>query len=256
MRYAIDEKLLPPTGWARPWEALPMALHRWINWGQREYMTQTAVLLYYADIVLRVIGTLFSAGLVFYLSVVSRLGRDSIDPADWFMWLVLGAWYVGITLLVVVSLWGRFETFDRTLTEQDIRTTSDLRLPLLLWNYQSFGLDRWYGVLAAVLVSAWQVLYAGGWAVLLYECATRALSNDDYEGLWLSAWCFALVQMVVTALARSASFSKLRALTSKFNDEPNAVERVRITLACLYIFWTTTVVLPLALAGLAYVLVS
>ena len=255
-RYAIDEKLLPPTGWARPWEALPMALHRWINWGQREYMTQSAVLFYNADVVLRSIGTLLGGGLAFYLAVVTRLTRLSIEPADWYVWLVLVAWYVDLLLLLLLSLWGRFERLDQTLTDQDVKSTSELRLPLLLWNYQSFGIDRWYGRLAALLVSSWQVLYTAGWGVLLYECATRALADDAYENLWVTAWLYALAQNVVSALARSSSFSKLRSLTSKFNDAPNAVERGRITLACLYIFWTITVVTPLALSLVAYVLIS
>ena len=171
--YMIDEKLLPPTGWARPWEALPMALHRWINWGQREYMTDSAVLFYNADVVLRVVGTLVGGGLTFYLFVTTQLFRHGIGASDWYAWVVLGAWYVGLLLLLLLSLWGRFERLDRTLTEDDVRDTQALRLPLLLWNYQSFGVDRWYGFLAAMLVAGWQVVYTGAWGVLLYECATR-----------------------------------------------------------------------------------
>jgi hypothetical protein len=251
--YMIDEKLLPPTGWARPWEALPMALHRWINWGQREYMTDSAVLYYNVDIVLRTLGTLVGSGLAFYLLVSTSLFRDTIGAGDWYLWVVLAVWWVGIGLQLMLSLWGRFERLDKTLTEQDVLDNEGLHLPMLLWNYQSFGVDRWWGLLAALLVTTWQVLYAVGWGVLLYECLTRSLADEEYEALWMTAWSFLLLQHVVGALARAGSFTKLRSITSKYNDEPNPIERGRITIACLYIFWTLALVAPLALSAIPYV---
>ena len=254
--YRIDTKLLPPTGWARPWEALPMALHRLLNWGDREYMTLTAVTLYNTDIVLR---GLFAHGfgpvMALYLATVTRLGRDPIEPADWPVWVMLGVWWVGLLLLFALTLWGRFERYDVTLTEAEVKSTPDLRLPLLLLNFQSFGIDRWYGLFAALLVAAWQLLYAGSWSILIYECATRSLANDQFEGLWVTMLVVFLISHVVTALARASSFSKLRSVTSKREDEPTSAESERITLACLYTFWTLTLTLPAGLTLIAYVTV-
>ena len=49
---------------------------------------------------------------------------------------------------------------------------------------------------------------------------------------------------MVTALARASSFSKLRSITRKREAEPSPAERRRITIACLYIFWTLALTLP------------
>lgn len=250
----IDPKLLPPSGWARPWEALPLALHRLINWGDREYMSYWAVLLYNTDVALRgVFAHAFGPCMVLYLATVSRLAREAIPAADWSVWVMLGVWWIELALLFVLTLWGRFERYGWQVSEEEVKLTPELRLPLLLLNYQSFGTDRWYGMLAAFLVASWQVLYAGSWGVLLYEGATRALTNDAYEALWITMLVFFLITHVVTALARASSFSKLRSITRKREAEPSPAERRRITIACLYIFWTLALTLPAGLTLVAYV---
>ena len=52
------------------------------------------------------VGTLVGGGLTFYLFVTTQLFRHGIGASDWYAWVVLGAWYVGLLLLLLLSLWG------------------------------------------------------------------------------------------------------------------------------------------------------
>tara|TARA_B110000902_G_scaffold3268_1_gene3636 strand:+ start:91 stop:933 length:843 start_codon:yes stop_codon:yes gene_type:complete len=251
----IDPNLLPKSGWAKSYEALPMFLHRAINCGEREYMSRGAVLLYNVDIVLRAGATLLGGVLAYYLLLTNRLLRDALplDEPGSFMPIVLVVWYVELALHAMLALYGRWVRLSTKLDEEEARQTQSLQLPLLLFNYQSFGYDRWSALLPGLLVSVWVLIYTVGWAVMVYEMTVRSLADDPYRGVWIATWSFLLAQNLITALARSSSFNKLRSVANKYNDDPDAVEQTRITLACFYIYWTMVVLLPMGVTGIVYV---
>ena len=100
-------------------------------------------------------------------------------------------------------------------------------------------------MVAGLLVTSATLLYTGSWGVIMYEATVRVLTEDGpYESVWTYLWVLIIVQLVVTALARAVGFRELRATTVALDAPPTGTEAGRITLASLYIFVTTTVVLP------------
>jgi len=242
------------TGWARPWEALPLALHRLLNNGEPGKASALAIQLYQADRSTRTLMLLVGAGAATYLAMFKHIFAAPIDVSkDSFVWIALGAWWLALGLQCLSQLWGRYVRLPASVSLAEVRDREELSLPLLLFNHQPFGLERWDGVLAAGIVTFVQLAYAGAWATVLYACASRMLANDAYELTYTVVWLAALAQGVLTALARSVSFSDLRSTLAKPSAAPTASERVRVALVCLYIFCMISLVLPLAVVAVLYV---
>lgn len=250
-----SEQMVPPAQWARPWQALPLALYRLINCGERDRQSYAARVIYTTDLVLRGLSYTFGPNFALYLAIVSRLGRESIASTDWFVWIALGAAWWTQGLLLLATLWGRFEGPLPTLMESERSERPELRMPSLLYNFQSFPTDTAFGVAYALTVAALQVYYAAGWGVLLYEGATRALVDDVYKALWCFLIAFWIVQHVLTALARSVSFGELRGAAAKPDAEPTGVERARVAVVCLYVFSVLLIATPMVSHLVRYVYV-
>ena len=244
-------------GWAWPWEALPLALHRCLNNGKEGQASLVAVQVYEADRVVRSIMYLVAVGVVVYMSGYGYAFDVAIDLVDApaFPWIALGAWWAVLALQVVSQLFGRFTRNPESISASEVRDRAELHLPALYYNHQSFGLERTEGMIAAGLIAFAHLGYAGAWGLTLYICVARMAADDAYKMTWTVIWSSAITQTVLTALARSVSFSDLRASTSKPNTHPTATESVRITLVCLHIFASLCVVAPLgiAFAQLVYV---
>jgi len=250
-----SEQLLPPAQWARPWQAFPLALYRLINWGERDRQSDVARVVYTADLVVRGLSYTFGPNFALYLAIVSRLGRERVEADDWYVWVALGVAWCTQALLLGVSLWGRFEGALPTLGENERRERPELRIPAVLYNFQSFGTEGVAGAATALAVAAIQLYYAAGWGVLLYEGATRALVNDAYKALWCFLLGFWVVQHCMTALARAVSFGELRSAAAKPDSEPTAIESTRVTLVCLYVFTALLIATPMCGFLIQYVYV-
>lgn len=249
-----DDEYSKATGWARPWEALPLALHRVLNNGEPGKASALAIQIYQADRSTRTLMLVGGIGAATYLAMFKHIFAAPIDfSEDYFVWTTLVVWWLTLGLQCLSQLWGRYVRLPESVSLTEVRDREELNLPLLFFNHQPFGLERWDGLLAAGIVTFLQLAYAGSWATVLYACASRMLANDAYEPTYTVVWLAMLFQGLLTALARSVSFSDLRSTLAKPSSPPTASERARVTLVCLYIFLTVNLVLPLGAVTVLYV---
>ena len=207
-----------------------------------------AVFLYETDRVVRVAMWLVGAALSSYIAAV---GFPELPLADVFTWVVLGCIYAGIYLNVISALVGRFTTID-TFTIDEVASRSELRLPWLLLNYQSFGLDRVDGIFAAMIVVLTHAIGAVSWSVVLYVAALRMFDQDPYRWVYTMVWAMFGGAAVLNALASSVSFADAREVTSKNNAELTRGEAFRVAIIQLKVFWIITVTIPLFVSFALY----
>lgn len=242
-----------PSNRAWPWEAVPLLIHRILNNGQREETSMVARQAYDIDRVLRGTAWLIGVGVGTYILMYGVAFHIPIGSDDWYMWVVLGSFYLVHAVFLVASLWGRFRPLPADVTTKELADREELQLPALLWNFEVFGIDRAQGWLAAFVVTFLQLIFVGTWVPILYACAARMVANDPYEPTFTLVWIVAILMHLVTAVARSAGLSELRDFSSKMSQAPSPVESVRVTLMCLYIFLVVTLVLPLSVFAIVYV---
>jgi hypothetical protein len=241
--------------WVMPWEALPLALHHMLNSGDADGRpSSTAVYIYEAETTFRAVMLLAGFGVTVYITMVGEpFGIEISWEKDHFMWIVLIVWWLALVVQFVSQSWGRFTRLPASIALSEVKDRPELNLPALIFNHQSFGLERWEGYIAAFLVTLLNFVYTASWSTTLYICVSRMVANDAYKLTYTAIYGAALFQSVFTALARSVSFSDLRSATKKPSSEPNQVEYVRIQLVCIYVVLVLVVLLPLASVGILYV---
>lgn len=236
-----------------PWEALPLVIHRCLNNSKSGRPTPTAALLYGADRASRGLLYLVAVGIAAYLFSFNYVLSAPIQGRDWFVWLVLGAWYFTLALQMFSMLFGRYRNHPASLSINEYLDNEELQLPALLWNYQLFGMQRSRGLLASGIVTIIVVTNALAWGATITACASRMLINDPFSPIYAVVWGALTLQHLLAALARSVNFAELRSSVGKETDPPTPIERARMTLVSGYIFWVVCVQLPLSAAGLLYV---
>jgi len=241
--------------WVMPWQALPLALHHVLNSGDGTGRpSNVAVYIYEAESTMRGVMIAVGFGTLVYMAMFSNPFELLISwETDSYMWLVLIVWWLVLLLQFVAQLWGRYLRLPESISASDARDRPEFNLPGLLFNHQPFGLERWEGWIAAFQVTLLNVVYTGSWAIVLYACVSRMVANDAYQPTYIVIYVAALVQSVLTALARSVSFSDLRSATHKASGDPTPVEYVRIQLVCVFVVMVLVVLLPLAAVGILFV---
>lgn len=238
--------------WSWPWAALPLAIHRLLNGGKSGIVDVSeqwiAVFIYETDRVVRVAMWLVGALLASYIAAI---GFPDMVLADTYTWVVLACLYIGIYLNVVSALVGRFTSTD-TFTIDEIAARSELRLPWLLLNYQSFGLDRADGIFAAAIVLLTHAIGAVAWSVILYVAAIRMFDQDAFRWVYTMVWAMFGGTALLNALASSVSFADAREVTSKPSSELTRGEALRVAIIQLKVFWIITVTLPLFVSFALY----
>lgn len=239
--------------WSWPWAALPLAIHRLLNGGKSGIVDVSeqwfAVFLYETDRVVRVSMWIGGALLA---SFVAAVDFPEAVLQDEFTWVVLICLYVGIYLNVTSALVGRFTRIDTTFTIEEVAARSELRLPLLLLNYQSFGLDRVDGWFAALITIITHLIGAGAWGVALYVSAIRMFDQNPYRWAYTFAWASFGGAGLLNALASSVSFADAREVTSKTSSDLNSGESFRVAVIQLKCFWVLTVCVPLVVSFVLY----
>lgn len=242
----------PGGSWSLPWAALPLAIHRLLNGGKSGIVDVSeqafAVFLYETDRLVRVCMWAVGALIAAYVAAVGF--PDSLNT-DFFTWVVLGCTYVGMALSILSALWGRF-TFTSDFTVEELAARSELRLPWLLLNYQSFGIDRVEGAYAAAIVILTHVIGGATWGLALYVTATRMFYQDPNWWIYTAIWVTFTATAILDALSSSVSFADARDVTSKSSGELSTNEAVRVSLIQLKVFWVLTVCLPLLVTYVLY----
>lgn len=239
-------------GWSLPWAALPLAIHRVLNGGKSGIVDVSqqnfAVFIYETDRVVRVAMWLTGALLGSYIAAVAFPENVLVDT---FTWVCLGSVYIAIYINIMSSLVGRFNsTADFTIEELAAR--SELRLPWLMLNYQSFGLDRVDGVFAALIVVVTHLIGAAAWGLTLYVTAVRMFEQGPYRIVYTMIWGAFAGTGILNALASSVSFADARDVSSKVSAPLTSSEALRVNLIQLKVFWVLTVCLPLVVAYALY----
>ena len=242
----------PVSGWAWPWQAVALLINRVANGVNSTKPSRFAELVYDLDRLLRMVMWLGGLIAAFIMIVLDTAFEITIADADWPMIAVLITLLVVQTIFVIASLVGRFWLLPKSLRIQELEQTITLHLSQLLFNFQSFGLERCSGWTAAISVILAHVIYVFSWSVLAYAALTRISVSDVHEMGHVFVWLLLIFQQLVTATARAVSLGEVRAFSANLASGPTCMEYLRLHLVCIYILLVWVVAFPVGVFGLIY----
>lgn len=238
----------------RWWEVIMIYLYNNLNDPANTQPTTTASVLHTLDVGVRSVCFCVGCGLAAYYAIVGYAFQVAINTSDdWFAWLALGTMWLAYALLLVTSLIGRYRRLPDV-----ARSTWDIVVPL--FNYEPFfaaALSSWIdqvaGVIAAFLTTTFHLLFAVGWGILLHECVSRMLlrPRDGHDTFYTLLWQLAMVQLALTAVARSARLDMLKPASARRGTAASMTlashEQLRAAILALYTWVALPVMLPIAL---------
>jgi len=242
----------PEPGWAWPWQSVALLINRTVNGIDSTKPSRFAELVYDFDRVLRMVMWLGGLIAAFIMIVLDTAFDITINDVDWPMIAVLITLLVVQLIFVIASLVGRFWILPQQLRIQELEQRITLHLSQLLFNFQSFGLERCSGWTAAVSVILAHIIFTASWSVLMYAALTRVSVSDTHETGHVFVWCLFIFQQLVTATARAVSLGEVRAFSANLASGPTCMEYLRLHLICIYILLVFVVAFPVGVFGLIY----